>query len=105
MTPERDKRYRDWISSLPCVVCGALGNDPHHTGPHAAKQKASDYTCIPLCRTHHNEYHRLTREPFEARFLLSVAALVEKFNRWYERKTGKPLPETWLSARLRLYGC
>ncbi len=88
--PERDWRYLQWIRTLPCVACGRSPSEAHHTGPHYMKVKASDYTAIPLCTEHHTmgqyAYHKLGRVRFETVFGVSIAALVEKFNRWYRAK-------------------
>jgi hypothetical protein len=60
--PERDPEYLAWIRGWTCVVCritsetGSLFADrveAAHMGPHGISQKASDYTCIPLCAHHH----------------------------------------------------
>jgi hypothetical protein len=87
--PERDWRYLAWIRTLPCVVCGGRA-EAHHTGPHGRGVKASDYTAIPLCTEHHTggqyAYHKLGRVRFESTFVVCVATLVEKFNRWYRLK-------------------
>jgi hypothetical protein len=87
--PPRDPRYRAWIRSLPCATCGtSIGVEACHTGPHALGQKASDYSCIPLCGDCHrmapDAYHRVGRAAFEQRFHLQVHQLVERLNRIWE---------------------
>lgn len=86
--PVRDAEYRRWVKSLPCAACGRSWNiDPAHTGPHGMSQKASDLTCIPLCRRDHDAYDAAPYE-FADRHYLDVPALVERLNRDY-RKTVK----------------
>jgi len=88
--PARNWRYRAWIRSLPCAVCGlAPAREAAHTGDHALGSKASDYSCIPLCADCHTlgpcAYHRLGRAAFEARHYIDIAALVKRSNRlWFE---------------------
>lgn len=64
-SPERDDAYREEVRGLSCRAwfnmggvlsmdwC-ELGVEAHHAGPKpGVALKASDYTCIPLCRRHH----------------------------------------------------
>ena len=79
-----------WIRSLPCAACGSVFQiEAAHTGPHALNQKASDYTCIPLCAEHHragnDALDKVGRREFGQRFGLDVFALVSRLNRiWFE---------------------
>jgi hypothetical protein len=52
-------------------------------------QKASDYSCAPLCMDCHTQgpdsYHRLGRERFELKHNLDLAVLVRRLNAlWFE---------------------
>ena len=69
----KDQAHLDKVRNLPCVVCSAPPpSDPHH--PRGAKWgtgtglKAGDDKVIPLCRMCHDEYHRLGRDTWEARY-------------------------------------
>jgi len=80
--PARSVQYRAWIRSLPCAVCGtSFGVEAAHTGPHGVQQKASDYSCIPLCHPHHrtgnDALDKIGRLAFEQRFGLEIAAIIE----------------------------
>ncbi|HUD74300.1 MAG TPA: hypothetical protein VMQ76_04440 [Terracidiphilus sp.] len=85
--PERDEAYRRWIRSFPCTVCATRrGIEAAHTGAHGIGQKASDTSCIPLCRAHHAEMHRGVTA-FEARYSVDVPQIVAGFNElWKARK-------------------
>ena len=55
-----EKRYLDYIRSLPCVHCGNPETEPHHViGIGAGKMggKADHLHTIPLCRYHHDLVH------------------------------------------------
>lgn len=79
--PERSDAYRRWVKPWPCAACRKpWGIDPAHTGPHGTAQKASDFTCIPLCRQCHRQYDTDPRG-FAARVGLSVSGTVRKLNR------------------------
>jgi hypothetical protein len=88
--PTRNYRYRAWIRSLPCAACGLTpGGQAAHTGTdRGIGQKASDYSCIPLCADCHiyrtDAYHRIGRKDFERTFDLHCAQLVRRLNRlWF----------------------
>jgi hypothetical protein len=57
----RDKAHRQFVASLPCIVCGRVPSDAHHlrfAQPRAMSRKSSDEFTVPLCRVHHREIHR-----------------------------------------------
>lgn len=57
ITP-RDKKYLAFIREQPCLIhgCNGVPVDPAHgPGRRGAALKASDWTCLPLCRKHHDE--------------------------------------------------
>jgi hypothetical protein len=61
----RNKEHLDFVSSLPCLVCGRQPCDPHHlrfVQPRALGRKVSDEFTVPLCRIHHRELHRQVNE-------------------------------------------
>lgn len=56
--------YIDYVKRQPCLVC----MEPPPSDPHHLKSKGAggpDEACIPLCRTHHREYHTTTHAKFE----------------------------------------
>jgi hypothetical protein len=82
----RSRLYRRWICSLPCAVCRAhFGIEAAHTGPRGLGTKSSDFSCIPLCRRHHqsgnDSLHALGPQKFQERHDLDIPALVESLNR------------------------
>jgi len=57
-TTSRDAQYLSWIRTLPCCMCGKNSpSEAHHSKTGGTGIKASDYTAIPLCREHHQEWH------------------------------------------------
>jgi hypothetical protein len=86
--PARSWRYRAWVRSLPCLVCGSTPSEAAHTGPHGMSQKASDYSCVPLCTEHHtmapDSYHRIGPERFAAQYRVNYTELVRRLNHdWF----------------------
>lgn len=83
MKPVRDPLYLKWIKTLPCVVmnCRARWVDPAHIGPHGLRQKASDYSTVPLCRCHHEELGGAGgRRGFETKHNLDLLELAQHFS-------------------------
>jgi len=83
--PVRDPVYLKWIRSLPCIECKSRRQvEAAHTGPHGMSQKASDYSAIPLCRKHHQEFDAGPRH-FEERHLWTASEIVVQLNAmWFE---------------------
>jgi hypothetical protein len=85
--PARNAKYRAWIRSLHCLVehCSFRPCHAAHTGHDGgAKQKASDYSCVPLCPFHHLAgVHQLGRLDFERRYGLNLDAEAARlFETW-----------------------
>ncbi|CAB4197129.1 Protein of unknown function DUF968 [uncultured Caudovirales phage] len=56
-----DRRYLDWVKTLPCCSCHAPADDPHHMwsrGYNGHGSRSPDYFAIPLCRACHDGLHR-----------------------------------------------
>lgn len=92
-TPARDWRYRQWIRTLACASCGAeTGVEAAHTGHDGGMgQKASDFSCVPLCAVCHRAgpfaYHRIGRRDFERRHGIDLGQLARRLYRiWKQGK-------------------
>jgi len=87
--PARDRQYLKWIKSLWCLGCGRNWNiDPAHTGPHGVSQKASDYSCIPLCRDCHRAYDRAPHA-FAINHGWELSEILAFYHHCYWLKTGR----------------
>ena len=65
------------MRTLPCLISGRGGVDPHHLktvgmGRKRALPKWEDFTTIPLCRKHHQELHQIGRETFERKYYINL---------------------------------
>jgi len=84
--PPRDEAYLAWIRAMPCITCGIAGrSQAAHTGTDGGmSQKASDYSCVPLCADCHTQapgaYHRIGKRAFEERQGLVFGRVVERLN-------------------------
>lgn len=51
------ERHLARVRAMPCAFClRPPPSDPHHFGPRVGR-KASDYSVVPLCREHHDQFH------------------------------------------------
>lgn len=56
--PNRSANYLGWIRKRACCVCSRNPpSEASHHGRRGMGQKASDFSCVPLCTTHHREWH------------------------------------------------
>ena len=61
----RDKAHLRFVANQPCLICGRQPSDPHHlrfAQSRGLGQKVSDEFTVPLCRAHHRELHRASKE-------------------------------------------
>ena len=69
------KKYLDYIREKPCLVCGITPCDADHLearGMGGASDDKKDYSCIPLCRTHHTERHQFGNKKFEDKYSVNL---------------------------------
>ncbi|WP_439374558.1 ERF family protein [Bradyrhizobium sp. DASA03120] len=62
---QRDRHHLRFVAQQPCLVCGRTPSDPHHlrfAQSRGLGQKVSDEFTVPLCRAHHRELHRASKE-------------------------------------------
>ena len=70
------KSYLEYIKEKPCSVCGQTPVDAHHMEAAgmggANKDGYKDYSCVPLCRFHHSEYHSGGMQHFESKYQVNL---------------------------------
>ena len=70
------KKYLEYIKEKPCLAWGQRPVDPHHMEAvgmgGANKDGFKDYSCVPLCRFHHSEYHSGGLHYFEAKYQVNL---------------------------------
>jgi hypothetical protein len=83
----RDKKYKEWISSLSCCVCGyPPPSDPHHSESGGKGIKGSDYSCLPMCHTHHTLIHAKGKDTFCKEHDLDLIETTTGLNKIYKEK-------------------
>lgn len=76
-TTPRDPKYLDWLTTLPCLHYNkdCMGDVvAHHTATGGTGIKGDDFSCVPLCVVHHNEWHNKygKKGPFPAEMLENI---------------------------------
>lgn len=91
----RNKEHLRFVRTQPCLICAKQPSDPHHlpfAQPRALGRKVSDEYTVPLCRAHHREAHRATREIawWQSRGIAPLAAAEAL---WHKSQSGQALNE------------
>ncbi len=108
--PERSQAYLRWVASTRyCAVCGPKADrvDPHHwsvpgLSPRGVGTKASDYSVVPLCSTHHREFHQRGAAAFASAHNLDPTVVIEALLRIWLRDRADQPAESFLE-RVRAY--
>lgn len=84
------KKYLNWISKCPCVLCCSEVTEPHHwneEGHGGMGTKCSDYRAIPLCSHHHRDFHDHGRETFMLNYGIEwqdIESMITWLNNFYK---------------------
>jgi hypothetical protein len=98
----RDVAHREFVASLPCLVCGRSPSHAHHlrfAQPRSLGSKVSDEWTVPLCLLHHRALHDFGSEErwWEQ---MGIDALAEAEKLWQQShreppaKDASPTPES-----------
>lgn len=90
----RDPKYRKFIRSKPCVICGKKSTFHHESGlgdSGGMSKKCSDYFGIPLCKDHHHERGQIGFESFWEKYWKDPWAIVMQNLMSYLQKEDKSL--------------
>ena len=83
--PIKSTVYLKFIRLLPCCACGGTRSiEAAHVGPRGLGQKVDDKHALPLCRWCHKELHEVGPVEFAQKYALDFAALIAKFNAFFE---------------------
>lgn len=106
--PERDKKYLEWITTLPCILTGYRPTVAHHQWKRHEKamgSKCSDYRAVPLCHEIHTLFHGDPGWKVYDWYGVDIEEVIKTLNAWWElfhiEKKRRPLPEqcVWRGVR------
>lgn len=110
---EKDSDYLEYIRKQPCLAKSLLVNtcsdsavDAHHVVNHGKGKvgsKVDDRMAVPLCRFHHEIYHRLGLDEFEARYAVILNYEVVRLNRAYRPSVKKKREKQPKVLRIEVY--
>lgn len=92
--PVRDKPYREFIRSQPCLICG--GSSMHHHEPlfgHGMASKGPDDESLPLCPECHRQRHDKGRYTFYEIHNICWRAYVGEYQLRFQEYKQKSSPE------------
>lgn len=103
---ERKPEYLRWLrENCMCIFCVAQSKagetvtrewlheivDPAHTSNNGRGSRGPDSGCVPLCRAHHSEQHRIGVKDFEAKYGVDLKREAEThysvFTIWKENES------------------
>lgn len=104
--PWRCEKYRRWIASMECAICGDERTQESHTVNNGRSSKGPDSSCVPLCVKHHDELDGRTKMPygyvrgaFEALYGVDLAEIAASlFAVWQARNNSEPPCECEMSG-------
>lgn len=69
MATKDEKKHLDAVAALPCIVCGTVPVELHHT-VRLAKKKRDHMEVLPLCKNHHTGVFsiHMARKSFRAQY-------------------------------------
>ncbi|MBT7630977.1 MAG: DUF968 domain-containing protein [Desulfobacula sp.] len=71
----KSKKYLDHVRKFPCAVCGFTDTQAHHirfSYNSGMGKKPGDIWAIPLCHTHHREYHDMGITSFQKKYEVNI---------------------------------
>ena len=85
--PERNKKYREWVRTHPCLACGVSDETiaDHHIHKLGKGIKCSDYETVPVCYDHHQEVEK-SREDFERKYSIDLKEEAERLKGEWDAK-------------------
>jgi hypothetical protein len=91
--PWRCKKYRMFVASKPCVICGQK-TQAAHTKNGGMRLKGPDWTCVPLCPMHHSQRDgripmpgKISHRLFEVFYRVDLSAVAERiYQEWEETR-------------------
>jgi hypothetical protein len=76
------QKYKNFIEACPCLVCQrpapSAAHHWHRKGHGAKGMKAPDERQIPLCGSHHREFHDHGRETFANKYDIDIEYVIER---------------------------
>ena len=86
-----NKKFIDFVKTFGCSVCGCTQVDAHHLdtigmGGNRKGENIEDFSCVPLCRQHHQEWHQIGDREFTTKHSIKLWKTNYLLNRQWRSK-------------------
>ena len=86
-----NKDFIKFVKTFGCSVCGISPVDAHHLdtvgmGGNRKKDCVEDFSCVPLCRQHHQEWHQLGNHQFEEVRMVNLWKVSYQMNKNFKKE-------------------
>ena len=88
------KEFIDFVKNFTCSVCCFPDVDAHHLdtigmGGNRKKDCLEDFSCVPLCRQHHQEWHKIGDTEFHQKYYINLWKVNYQMNKlWRKSRVG-----------------
>ena len=86
-----NKDYIEFVKNFGCSVCGVSPVDAHHLdtigmGGNRKNDCVEDFSCVPLCRQHHQEWHQIGDADFYRKYNINLWKVNYQMNKGFKRE-------------------
>ena len=87
-----NKDFIKFVKTFGCSVCGVSEVDAHHLdtigmGGNRNKDCVEDFSCVPLCRGHHTDWHQMGNREFSRIYSVDLWKVSYQMNRGFRRES------------------
>lgn len=78
---KKESAYASWLRSISCIICRNPEVQLHHwqkKGHGYMGGKVEEKRLIPLCHSHHKDYHDKGRETFSLKYGVDIENVIER---------------------------
>tara|TARA_Y100001963_G_scaffold144802_1_gene217415 strand:- start:853 stop:1122 length:270 start_codon:yes stop_codon:yes gene_type:complete len=88
------KDFIKFVKTFGCSVCGNASVDAHHLdsvgmGGNRKGELIEDYSCVPLCREHHQEWHQIGDRDFTSKYNINLWKINYQMNKMWRKNENK----------------
>lgn len=88
-----NKDFISFVKTFGCSVCGTSPVDAHHLdtigmGGNRKRDCEEDFSCVPLCREHHQQWHQLGDTDFYRKYNINLWKVNYQMNKGFKKYEG-----------------
>ena len=83
--------FVEFVKTYSCSICGTSPVDAHHLdtvgmGRNRKNDCIEDYSCVPLCREHHQEWHQVGDTEFTNKYYINLWKINYLINKHWKQR-------------------